>query len=402
MSQISDTVETALQYLRSGDFQHALQLSAKLRQQEPLSFWPVFINTVAAAFLGDYKSFEDNLELMRKADEYNPYLRYLFGFRHLASGDIEKALWEYSHLSQVEDKWLATDILEKIRKGQNMAEEAQTKGITAFVALPATVPVESITPPNLYIAEKKQYLAAPSADKRRIELAAEISDSETIPVVKKYSRKKLYEALAVASGIILFTITFVLLSPKFRKAEKPRWEDFSIRDQATVLPIRSSNKAKYTFTDRDELVNDFEMAKKKLHSGSINQARFLLQRITISNADFVSREKARIFTDFIPEQSYEEFKDNITITEIQKNPVSRLNSLIVTEGKILNRKNTQEGESLSIAVHENGNEYLAEIFSRAKAPETVAQGKNILVFGRYKGLITARKIVYIEAIRIIR
>lgn len=185
------------------------------------------------------------------------------------------------------------------------------------------------------------------------------------------------------------------------------WQQLKINEWANVV---SQNKdSQYIYQDRQQLIDDFELAKKIIGEGKINQARFLLQRIILSNADFKSKEKSKIFLDFIPSVSYQDFHDPITLKKMSTQPNFYFNSVVLVEGKILKEVDGNNGKILSALVSESEEKYLLDAFLPVVGKEKNRfaykdfyknkeenKEKMAILFGKFKGLIGQPPKIYLE------
>lgn len=185
------------------------------------------------------------------------------------------------------------------------------------------------------------------------------------------------------------------------------WHKLKINEWANV--VSQSKDSQYSYKDRQQLIDDFEMAKKIIGEGKVNQARFLLQRIILSNADFKSKEKSKIFLNFIPNVSYQDFHDPIALKNISKYSNFYFDSIVLIEGKIFKEVDGDNGKILSALVNEDKEKYLVDAFlptaKREKnwlpyqeyhKKQENNKEKMAILFGKFKGLIGQPPRIYLE------
>jgi len=136
----------------------------------------------------------------------------------------------------------------------------------------------------------------------------------------------------------------------------------------------------------------------------VNQARYLLNRLMHSNADFQSREKSRIFIGFIADPEFSDFNDNLPLKELFDNVKLRRGSLIVAAGELRDTVEDGNGITYQFMAREGGEEYRVHAFRPLSIKEEIASGKgaqkSIQVYGRFKGLVGQQQAIYIEALRV--
>lgn len=208
----------------------------------------------------------------------------------------------------------------------------------------------------------------------------------------------------------------VFLSQKIFFTKKPVSQEKNISKEIQNLQIgewanvlSKGKDSEYKYTNREQLVKDFDDAKKIIREGKVNHARYLLQRILLSNADFKSKEKSRIFLGFIPDVSYQDFSDPVGLDDISKEPLFYANSVVLLEGKILKEQDVDNGKILSALVTENKQDYLIDAFlpievkeknwlpyKDFKKKQAENKDKQAILFGKFKGLIGKQNKIYLQ------
>jgi len=178
-----------------------------------------------------------------------------------------------------------------------------------------------------------------------------------------------------------------------------------VADSAAVMPVVDKNKILYTYRTREAIIRDFEDAKVLLKARKVNQCRYLLQRLVYSNADFQTREKARVFIGFIAEPAFTDFNDNVPLKDLFSAMRLRQGSLVVLAGELRDSASEPGGTLYQIIAREGGEEYLVHAFKSdaIKEEKSLAGAKMpVQVYGRYKGLMGPQRAIYLEALRLWR
>jgi hypothetical protein len=380
---------------RGGHFAEARAAALQLITTYPENFWVYYLAAISSAFASEIRNFEADLaELERVAlpETGAVYLHYLKAWHALLSRDTEKALWHYLQIAEDPEGWLARSLIQKFRKQKEIANPAYHAA--DYIVLPATLPPQTKIPlKNTAAAEKPagwQYTAPAKKKLPHIRLAT-------------FSWARLAVALLIAAlGVSAFLI-YRRYKPQRAEPEIPALQ---VADSAAVMPVTQGARVLYTYYSRDAIISDFEKAKRLLRERKVNQSRFILQRLIESNADFQSREKARIFLNFIPDLPFAEFNDNLLLRDIFADPKARTGSLILLAGELRDVMTQSGGTTYHCIVREGGREYLVQAFRDGNLPEEKLESSDkkshIQIYGRFRGLVGEQKTVYLEALRIWR
>ncbi|MFZ5628070.1 MAG: hypothetical protein ACOY5B_03005 [Spirochaetota bacterium] len=380
---------------RGGHFAEAGSVARQLIAQRPADFWAHYLLTVASAFASEIPQFEVNLSALENAQQdenAGVYLHYLQAWHALLARDTEKALWHYLQIADHAEGWLARSLLKKFRKQKEIPNPAFHAA--DYIVLPSSLPPQAKkTNPNATGEEKAAgWLYEPKAKKKlpRIRLA-------------NFSWARLSLALliaAVGASAILFYRRYQL------QPTRPEIPPLQIADSAAVMPVGKGARVLYTYRSRDAIISDFERAKKLLGERKINQSRFILQRLIESNADFQSREKARIFLNFIPDLPFAEFNDNLLLRDLFADTKARAGSLILLAGELRDAVTRAGATTYHFMVREGEREYLVQAYRDGNLAEEKLQSSDkkshIQVYGRFRGLVGEQKIIYLEILRVWR
>ena len=392
----------AFEEIRTGRYEESLVYLKEHLSLDPDDFWGWYLNCVAWGHLGNRDEMLSSLEKVRALNPGSLFPGYLEAYLSLLEGDLEKALLQWTHQVDYEEGWLARDLIDQARKGKDLISLAQSQGLEPFIILPDIMEQLRLHVPHESDGE------SPAAPK---------------PPEKKRARRRGRFSAKTAMGTI-GALVFAALAGYFltqwRSGDPQKrelWRDFTIDSSAQLGPRPQSNapSKRYQFENKDKLIEDFELAKKRMGEGRINQARFLLQRIFHSNADFKTREKTRIFLSFIPEPSHEEFSDPVFPGQLIKDPLYYTDSIVLWQGTVVKLEEKEGGRRVKMIVFENEKEYLVEAFLpeegrssnwqpyeefEQKRKELETKKFQAVVYGKFKGLIGPQKIIYLELLKL--
>ena len=391
-------VVDSLEALREGSFQDALRLADDVIQKDPKDFWAWFAGACALAFLHNRQSFDHYFRKMHELDPQSPYTRYLAGYAALLDKDVERALWEWTRLIDEPEGWLALDLIEKARKQKAIFENVQSGQVAEFILIPDfSKELHQVVP----LEEDEEPSKEDSLD----------SDMRHKPGP---SFPKLWPVVLLSTlglGTLVFAVQRFLPTETIQLKNVP---DIEIQDSAHLLS--SSVEARYTFPTKDALIQDFNAAREHLKEGRLNQSLFLLRRILASNADFQTKEKARIFLKFIPQPNYNDFEDNVSIEKILETPEFYSNAYIIWQVNVLTSTETSKGFAYNFEVEgEKGNLHKVDAFFttennsfrikdledwQKKSSTQKTTQKKAIVFAQFKGIVGEGKAPYLEIIKI--
>lgn len=392
----------AFEEIRAGRYEEALVYLKEHLALDPDDFWGWYLSCVAWGYQGNRDELFSSLEKVRALNPGSLFPGYLEAYIALLEGDLQKALLEWTRQVDYEEGWLARDLVEQARKGKDLISLAR-QGLEPFIILPDIMEELRLHAPHELDGETQPGSYEPSLKK----------NASKSPVSGRFALK-----LSIGAGaLVAAVITGVYLSGVWNWPTKERepWRDYTIDSSAQLGPKSSlGTSERYQFENKDQLISDFEQAKKHLGKGRINQARFLLQRIFHSNAGFKTREKTRIFLTFIPEPSHEDFSDPVFPGELIKTPLYYTDSIVLWQGTVVKLEEKEGGRRVKLIVFEKEKEYLIEAFLpeegrsnwqpyeefEQKQKELKNQKMQAVVFGKFKGLIGPQKIIYLELLKI--
>ncbi len=412
----------AYELFRSGRFAEARTAAAELVQQDSQNFWAIYLAALSSAFLPELKDFEKYLSELenlvaqtggvselpsraetRKTLAGNVYLHYLRAYYALLQNDIEKALWHYLEIADDAEGWLARSLIKKFRKAKELKNVAFR--VADFIVLPGELPPqESPVAPGRQKMNGTVRLAAGGAEpgwqfgkSRNWARGLRLS-------LSGFSYLRLFLALSLA--FVIFGVVLFRRHQTRQNLAQISVPDLQVADSAAVMPVPDAAKILYRYKTREGIIGDFDRAKELLKVRKVNQARYLLQRLVHSNADFQTREKSRTFTGFIPDPDFADFNDNLRLKNLFEDLRLRRDSLVVVGGELRDTVSEGKGTLYQFIATENGEEFRIHAYRSERVKEETrkadAGNKSVQVYGRFKGLVGAQQAIYVEALRVWR
>ncbi|GEM_PF-2516185 len=408
---MSLTGETkAFVFLRNGEFEKTLQQVDEILSREKDNFWAWYLGSVAQGHLDDRNSMAHYLEQAEKIQPEAVPIIYMRAYVALLDDDLEKALWEWTKLTQNREGWLAVRLLEKARSGGNLVQEAREGRISEFIVLPdffndlekkMIQEADPATPPVPMLEGSEDF---PPKRNRKFRdffprLPVTISSRSGIKII-------IIVLLAGLSGFLFFQRENILgLLDSGEKNGKP--ESMQIDDYAHIY---RKSPAIVQYNTRKELIDDFNKARELLGKGKINQSRYLAMKILHSNADFRTMEKVKIFLKFIPVPHYRDFDDSISFQDIISEPSLYVDALVLHDAEIIELKERENGLELKLNLQskEKDEKYIAYAFYPMNSStldkidrfKKDFREKKIIIYGKFKGTMGSQKLPYIEILRL--
>ena len=403
MESIASHLIQSVEALEKGSFQKALRYADRAIEMNKKNFWGWYLGAISLAFLKDQTSFRFYLERAGDILPGSAYFKYLKVYSYILEDNEADAVIELTSLLDAQNGWFAHSLLEKIRSGEKLKEQASKGDIGQFVLIP-----------NL-----KQELKAMDAKDAR--------PHRMFSKSKKFRRKK-YEGrsgvpyrtlMAVfASSCLIAGLIFLFFHTNFFETKMSHSHEGKIKIPAKVNILKdlAPRSFLYRYEHPHEMISDFKRAKNLLRDKKVNQARYLLQRILYSNADFATKEKTKIFLGFIPKLLVEEFDDPINPSQLLKHPKYYEGSQVLWEGVTRSTQTSEGGRQFEVTIYEKEKSFSVSAFIRSKEnpdqwesyqnykktldSKAQPQEKQIVIFGRFKGLIGKQKHIYLELDRL--
>ena len=386
---------SALDYIENGSFEEALKAADIAIKENDQNFWAWYLGAIALGFLKDDNSFAYYLRHCEKTLPTSPYLKFLKAYWLLKNDRDEEAVTEWVEVLEEAHGWFARKLIDLLKRDSHLKEAALRGDIGQFVLLP----------------DRNQE----SYNQEHI--------NDAIIKEEKILLKKFYHKIFVIFQIVIllclmfgfgFGIFYLLKEYIIQKPLSEvagEWNKLNVIPNLQSAAAQDSESSLYKYTDKQYIIDDFEKAKYALNQKKVNTARYLLQRIISSNADFVSKEKCKIFIGFIPELDKDEITDYISIDKILKEPEFHFGVQILQDVFVLSERDTNDSKQLQAIVKTIDNEYLIEAFLKledknkswkpysefVKKEETSSTDmKPAVLFGQFKGLVGPQRKIYIE------
>ena len=368
----------------------ALQEASALLKRNASNLWAKYLCILCLGFKNEIASFSSAVEALNELEAKNVFFRYLIAYNFLLRQNTEKALWHYLEIVDEKEGWLARTLIKKLKTDKTL-EHIEGR-LADFIVLPEFLPPRQ--------AQSSQTILTPAA--------------KTSKPIRSIWIK--YSILSISILAFFIGLYFLSRHLKLSPQSEIKFPDARLGEWAAVMPVKNEKSVIYRYANRDAIITDFELAKQFLKTKRVNQSRYLLQRMILSNADFQSREKARYFTGFIPDLEFSDFADNIDLQKLLKEPKLRMDSLIVCDGELRDTKEEKVDEKIArtyrlISASEENELKLVVYASPSVVEEKTDQDfsthrkrkKNTLqVYGKFKGLIGDQRAIYLEAIRVWR
>lgn len=346
--------------MRKGEYEKAeLLAQALVGESEDIFFIKSYLAFLKKEDLSPFENY-------KKHFPGSPFVMYFEAYLALLDGREEEALWHYTRLVDLKEGWLARELIEKAKQ-KNLLKLAQTQDISYFVPLPESSSFFSL-------------------------------------IWQKIRKRRTHTFILVFVLIVTLAFSYLFFRDYIRKKNDPIvWENLDLDEAAHILP-QGQGEGRHYYANRQDLKQDFLLARQYLQQGKTNRARYYLQRILHSNADFRSRQKAKIFLNLIPEPEFENFSDNIAAKDLLAESFFYLNCYLLWEGLMHTWKKETGGFRGSLVVHENNDDYFVEIFwpqNPESSDSSLSFPKSLpakaLVFGQFKGLLGKQRLIYLEA-----
>lgn len=359
---ISLSAKEILSLIRKGAYERARELLPQLKEESELAYFcRVFLQLY-------FKAEKTDITAYQNLFPDSVYLRYFLAYLALLANREEEALYHYTQLADFKQGWLAREFIEKARQNQLLPLVEREK-VSFFVPLPEEVTNNFL---KFKIPHKLKFI---------------------------YQSKIIYFIFTI---ILLIVLASFFFKPK-QRAKAP-WENLELDETAHIIPFGQGGNP-YRYENREDMKRDFLKARESMYANRFNKARYYLQRLIYSNADFRSREKAKIFLNFIPEPDYESFNDNIPAEDLLNESIFYTNCYLLWEGTMHVWKKENNGYRGSLVVRENDKNFLVELFWPQKENDSKKDIRpnlpaKAIVFGQFKGLIGKQKLIYLEALRV--
>lgn len=374
----SSRLEEGFQRIREKNFSEALIIAdewIRKESREPIAW---YLGLMALTGLRQFNSMDHYFSQL----EYLPGLaeekKFASAYLAILAEDTERAIIEWTKVLEGQHGGKAKEILESLRKQYPVHDTAREGDVEFFFPYP-----------NL------QYKSAE---------AVPVSESSQ---KKKKPAAKFYLALL---GITLLAGLFILSYASMKRliqdiVTDTETKQIRIPDSVSLQKSSDTSKLLFQYESIQKIREEFQKARQELHAGKINQARVRLNRIRHSNADFVTREKAGYYLNFIPTPPAENFDDNLTPEIIFRNPALYANCLVLWKIHDVRLVKKEDGIIFSGTIQaEKTTTPVAAFLKKAQyetfRPPDKKLYPSLKVYGIFKGIPDQKKTIYLELIRV--
>ncbi len=284
---------------------------------------------------------------------------YLLAYVHLHSRRLDQALVCWTRILQIDPAQIFADtLIEKLKEGE--------KTIVREIHRPASylsfVPLE--------FAEEKNHLPVLSYLKNMM---------PELPGKKITAAALIGLVVAVVAG--LYFSGFFRHDPYRGLTEKLPGPPAT----GTVIPPEEfkREKPRFYFEDRNAAIRLYNEAREKIGQGQINQARYLLSRIELSNAGFEIKERADLLRDLIPDVDKKDFRDEVKISDIWNDPYMFRGAQVLWEGRISSLQKNEKISRFTLNQDDVSSALIVVETQNDRNSSSLEEGSRILVFGTF-------------------
>jgi len=309
---ISRKIKTVHSLVVGRKYEEAFRLCEQSRRKSPEI---LYMGACALFGLGHIHQADDWVSQHGILTEHDASFLYLDAYIQLHNRNFQKALLNWTRILQLDpSQTLADTLIDRLKSGEEnvFREISKPESFIRFIPLPEN-------------SEDKDV-----RDRR------DTSDKRSINI-----RKIILAALGITLiGIMLgLFFAFSSITSRFFKTDPFHKLDDSLPREPADGKIVSRENIKgklprFYYENNKLVLRDYAMAREKIIKGEINQARYLLGRIELSNAGFEIKERALLLRDMIPHVKRKDFKDPCRISQILKEPYMLRGAIILWKGRV--------------------------------------------------------------------
>lgn len=317
-------IQHAYRLIQKSNYQKAISVIHKVLETNPDNLFGVwYLGAICYIYLNHLNDAQEYINKAKEISPTNTYILLIQAYLHTINNQVSQAVYIWVDLAQKNENLIAKKLLEKTRKNKNMYLFAKQNSSPFFVL------------PDIHIIfPQSQYL-------------------------KIHTNKRIY--VIILFFILILFLGYWILTQKtffikniFLPLQKTTQNIEELQlTHAHVVKNLSSNKYLFFFANPKQILSDFQKSKKLITNKQVNQARFLLQRILFSNASFSTKEQVKIFLNFIPHISFDDFSKTISSTQVFQNFPFYQNSQVLWKTKVLHYKKETRGHTFQLEKEEN-------------------------------------------------
>ena len=399
MARTSREIRDALD---QGRYKEAYRLCEKQRAAGDAPAEIYFLAACALFGLGHVHQAGDWVREHGQLTDQGPDFLYLQAYLRLHSRNFREALLDYTRILQLDpSRTLADELIEKLKEGEDRV-------------------FREISDPANFV----HYVPLRARAKKNVPPAAAVSGTPTGSPGKSRAGAKSFplRGVGIALGIIVLAgvgmgLLFAYapdmadMFARFRggKASFPGRGDLpDVPARGTVIPREQFGDAppRFIYEDRDAALKEFKRARAMIVRGAVNQARYLLGKIELSNAGFEIKERALLLRDVIPDVQREKFLDPVEIKAVHQEPYLFRGAQVIWTGVADDVRRGEKGLEFKL-MRTNFPEAPIRVSwpsrrqtAASQAPEKITDGTVLRVFGIFREKDN-RGVLKVEALEIL-
>ena len=381
----------AWQHLERGEYNEAFQLCQEALEVTK-GFAPIevlYLGACALFGLGHIHQAEQWIEQYKRGFEQDSFYLYLRAYLALHRGQPEQALLNWTSILQIDpSQSFADQLIERIRRSEEQVMEELHIPEYYSRYLPPLPPslLEGKETPKSWAKKQRSTL-----DLRGLfPILLFLSLGAGGAGVFFFFRSGAYEEWAVPE----------LLSSILEFQEKDLELDLPKAPSRGTLLLPEGykdNRPPYIYEERSALLKDYEEARRKILLGRVNQARFILGRIELSNVSFEIKERVLSLRASIPFLERSKFHDPLAMEDAAAKPYLYRGAQVLWGGKLRSLIPRTKGIELVLLAEGEGTgasaegkelrvEYRTSSSQKKKLLSKLSAKDKIRVFGIFRGL----------------
>ncbi|MCB1317718.1 MAG: hypothetical protein KDK27_17255, partial [Leptospiraceae bacterium] len=307
---------------------------------------------------------------------------YMHAYMELHHGRPEQALVAWTRILQIDpSETLADRLIERLRTG----EQRILSDLRTPEAFADYIPLHILDDPKGAQTRRRRWW-------------------KWNDPVWKIAGLMLVIALAVFGGI------FVLYEPLMRLLRPDPYADAAETlpeppSGGTVTPPDEflEEEPRFSYADRDAALAEYNRARDLIAAGKVNQARYLLGKLELSNAGFEIKNRVLFLREAIPRALPDDFRDPVSLNEILAEPYMYRGAQVLWVGVPANFSQSEGILRFDFRLQpEQGTRILVLYPYEARGlqpPEDLESGREIQVLGTYLKLEDNRLTLQAESIQ---
>ena len=368
-------IREAKKALLDGRFEDSFRICLEIKEREK-AYEPelLFIGACSLFGLGHVHQAESWVNDFELASPGNVRALYLQAYVHLHARRYDQALLAWTRILRIDpSQTLADSLIEKLKEGERYVQR-EIQDPASFVKY---VP--------LFFREEEKTV--------RPSLLSGILNGPVRYIV--YSLGALLLTGAIALGIYKFV-------PFKNDPYEKIYESLPVAPSTgTVIPAKEfkTDKPRFYFEDRRAALDTYNEAREKVKRGQVNQARFLLGKIEMSNAGFEIKERTELLRESIPYVERNVFRDPLTVEAVLDEPYLLRGCQVLWKGRASSIQTTPRGQGFVLNMDDSPGKtvYVEAPASASGGP--AREGEIVEVFGVFLEIKNDR--IFIKALSLL-